>query len=144
MMKWFNDSAINLVPNNLKCSTFSFIQAMTFTSDSPLFFLSTPSLLWPSETGGELTPSVPGAWGSEAVLDVWEWVCSWYKRFLSFSSKVLMVQSTKSTLRRPSLSDSPGPVLPGCWWLEDWELWEVWCAGLWGWEVTVPGCMAVA
>lgn len=52
-----------------------------------------------------------------------------------------MVRSTNSTRRGPSLSDSPGTPLAGCWWLEHWELW---CAGLWGWEVTVPGCMGVA
>lgn len=112
------------------------IHTLYFTSGSVFFFVSAPSVLWLSETGGELIPSVLDAWGSDAVLDGWEGACSWYKRFLSFSSKVLIVRSTNSTLRGPSLSDSPGPPLVGCWWF--------WWAGLWGWEVIVPGCMGMA
>lgn len=95
------------------------------TSGSPFFFACTPSELWPSETGGELTPSVLEAWGSDGVLEGWEGACSWYNRFLSFSSKVLMVRSANSTLRGPSLSDSPGPPLAGCWWLDKLEFWGV-------------------
>lgn len=110
------------------------------TSGSPFFFVTPPSALWLSEAPREPTPSVL-VWGSTVVVDGWEGACSWYNRFLSFSSKVLMVRSTNSTLRGPSLSDSPGPPLAGCCWLDDCEFW---CAGLWGWEVIVPGCIGMA
>lgn len=74
------------------------------TRISPL--LSGPSLLWLSDTGGE-----PG--GSEVELVDCEGLCSWYRRFLSFSSSVFIVLSVNSSLGGPSPSDSAGP-LPGC------------------------------
>lgn len=114
-----NNSAGNSFPKQYLNVQISLSHAVNFTIGSPFFFLSAPSVLWPSETGGELTPSVLEAWGSDALLEGWEGACSWYNRFLSFSSKVLMVRSTNSTLRGPSLSDSPGPPLTGCWWLDD-------------------------
>lgn len=39
------------------------------TNGSPFFFVTAPSLVWPSETGGELNPSVLEAWASDAMLE---------------------------------------------------------------------------
>lgn len=114
---------MHFIKNEIKGLFFFFF----FTSISP--FLSGPSLLWLSDTGGE-----PG--GSEVELVDCDGLCSWYRRFLSFSSSVLIVLSVNSSLGGPSPSDSVGP-LPGC-------VCEVvgpdvvegpccvWCAGLWG------------
>lgn len=93
------------------------------TRISPL--LSGPSLLWLSDTGGE-----PG--GSEVELVDCEGLCSWYRRFLSFSSSVFIVLSVNSSLGGPSPSDSAGP-LPGCVCeVEAGGPCCVWWAGLWG------------
>ncbi len=88
-----------------------------FTSFSAFFMA--PSLPWLSDSGGD-----PG--GSEAELVVCEGWYSWYKRFLSFSSRVFIVLSANSSLGGPSPSDSPG-CRGGAFW--------GWWVGLWGWWV---------
>lgn len=129
-------SHVDIKQNNKKQTH----QTNIFTSSSPFFFVCAPSVLWPSETGVELTSSVLEACGSDVALQDCDGTCSWYRRVLSFSSKVLIVQSTNSTLRGPSLSDSPRPLAVCCW-LDCWEVWGAWCAGLWGCDATDPGCI---
>lgn len=79
-----------------------------------------PGVLFPdppvalSGPGGDWMYSVPEPGVSAALPDGYMGAYSWYSKFLSFSSSVFMVLSTKlPRTSRPSPSDSPGPAT--CW-----------------------------